>query len=316
MRAAWAMLLLAVALPCAAAPERPLIGVWVTDVYDLDATNRSFSAKFWVWSVAPAGSKIKPLNTLSVIHARQLTVSPPVTQALSGQEWAQSQVTAVVRHHWNTRAFPFDRHTLQIVVEDSAYDDTALEYVVDHKQSGIEPDALGANWQLTGFRVLLEKHTYPSTFGDPSLTEPRSRWHRMVVEMDLQRHAVEIFIKLLIGAYAAFLLALLSFRIHTDQPTLFSARLALLVGSLFATVVNLRSTESVIGRSEVFTLVDKIHFAIALYIIIAALAALASRREHDRERPERALARDRVLMVAFGVSFVAINVGLILSAMR
>lgn len=316
MRTGWMALLLAVALPCAAAPERPLVGVWVTDVYDLDPTNRSFTAKFWVWSVTPAGSKIKPLTTLAVVHARQLSISPPVTIQMAGQEWSQAQVTAVIRHHWNTRAFPFDRHTLQIVIEDSAYDDTALEYVVDHQQSGIEPDALAHTWTRTGFRVLLEKHTYPTTFGDPTLSAPRSRWHRIVVETDVERHAVEIFIKLLIGAYAAFLLALLSFRIHTDQPTLFSARLALLVGSLFATVVNLRSTESVIGRSDSFTLVDKIHLTIALYILIAALAALASRREHDRERPERALARDRVLMPAFGISFVIVNALLIASAMR
>jgi hypothetical protein len=311
----WALFLLLVALPCAAAPERPLVGVWITDLYDLDATNRSFTAKFWIWSVLPAGSKINPVKTMTVRHARQLTTFTPVTLKEDGKDWTLGLVTAVVQHHWDTRSFPFDRHTLEIVIEDAVYDDSLLEYVVDRKQSGTESDCLPRSWKATGFRLMTDRHTYRTTFGDPVLSAPRSQWSQLVIQVDVQREAVGIFVKLLVGAYVAFLLSLLSFRIKTDQPTLFSARLALLVGSLFATVVNLRSTESVIGRSEHFTLVDKIHFTIALYILASAIAALVSRREHDRERPERAIARDRVLMVVFGVSFLAINVALIWRAM-
>ena len=310
-----APLLLVIALPCAAAPERPLTGVWVTDLYDLDPTNRSFTVKFWFWSVTPAGSAIKPVDNLFIHHARQVTVSDAATLQKPGKEWAQGLVTAVVQHHWDTSSFPFDRHTLEIVIEDGTYDDSILEYVVDHRQSGINADCLPRSWQLTAFRVMTRAHTYPTTFGDPTQTAARSRWSQLVIQIDVQREAVEIFIKLLLGAYVSFLLAMLSFRIKTDQPTLFSARLALLVGSLFATIVNLRSTESVIGRSDHFTLVDKIHLIIALYIFLAAVAALASRREHDRERPERAAARDRLLMILFGASFVVVNAALIGRAM-
>jgi hypothetical protein len=312
----WALLLLAVALPCRAAPERALVGLWVTDLYDLDATNRSFTARFWIWSVTPVGSKIKPIESLSLLHSRQVAISDVDTVQVAGKEWAEELIVTVVRHQWDTRSFPFDRHTLEIVIEDSDYDDSTLQYVADQQQSGVASDSLPPSWRVTGFRLMTRNNTYPTTFGDPLLTTPRSQWSRVVVQIDVQRDAVGIFVKLLLGAYVAFLLSMLSFRIKTDQPTLFSARLALLVGSLFATVVNLRSAESVIGRSDHFTLVDKIHLAIALYILAAAVAALASRREHDRERPERAIARDRLLIVAFGASFVVVNAALIWLAMR
>jgi hypothetical protein len=306
-----ALAFLGVAASARAAPERPLVGVWITDLYDLDANNRSFTAKFWLWSVVPAGSKIKPLDTIIVTHARQFTASPPITIERSGMIWTQVAVTAVVRHHWDVAHFPFDGHELEIVLEDAEYDDASLQYTADVRQSGIDEHGLPRSWNLEGFSLSTRTTTYRTTFGDPALQAPRSRWSQAVARIEVKRDAVGMFVKLLIGAYVAVILALLSFRIKTDQPTLFSARLALLVGSLFATVVNLRSTEAVIGRSDHFTLVDKIHAVIAVYILGAALAAMMSRRDHDRERPEKAVRRDRLAMIVFAVSFVAVNAVLI-----
>lgn len=306
-----ALSLLAVPAPSAAAPERPLIGVWITDLYDLDPNNRSFTAKFWLWSVVPKESKLKPLDTILVTHARQFTASRPVSIEQSGMIWTQVAVTAVIRHQWNVTHFPFDAHNLEIVFEDDEFDDTGLQYTADVRQSGIEDDGLTGSWKLKGFSLATRTNTYRTTFGDPALQAPRSRWSQVVARIEVKRDAIGIFVKMLMGAYVAVVLALLSFRIKTDQPTLFSARLALLVGSLFATVVNLRSTESVIGRSDHFTLVDKIHTVIAVYILAAALAALVSRRDQDREQPEKAIRRDRLAMIVFAVSFVAVNAVLI-----
>jgi hypothetical protein len=306
-----ALAFLGAAAPCAAAPERPLVGVWITDLYDLDPNGRSFTAKFWLWSVTPPGSKIKPLDTIFVNHARQFTASRPVTIEQAGMIWTQVAVTAVMRHQWEVTHFPFDTHDLEIELEDGVYDDASLQYTVDARQSGIEENCLPRSWNLEGFSLTTRTNSYPTTFGDPALQVPHSRWSQAVARIEVRRDAVGIFVKMLMGAYVAVILALLSFRIKTDQPTLFSARLALLVGSLFATVVNLRSTEAVIGRSDHFTLVDKIHAVIAVYILAAAMAALMSRRDHDREQPERAIRRDRVAMVVFAVSFVAINAVLI-----
>jgi len=306
-----ALFLLGAAVPAGAVPERSLVGVWITDLYDLDPNSRTFTAKFWLWSVVPAGSKIKPLDTIFVNHARQFTASRPITIEQSGLIWTQVDVTAVIRHQWNVTHFPFDAHDLEIALEDAEYDDASLQYTADVRQSGIEEDGLPHSWNLRGFSLTTRTHTYRTTFGDPALQAPRSRWSQTVARIEVRRDAVGIFIKMLMGAYVAVFLALLSFRIKTDQPTLFSARLALLVGSLFATVVNLRSTEAVIGRSDHFTLVDKIHTVIAVYILAAALAAFVSRRDHDRERPEKAIRRDRLAMIAFAVSFVAVNAVLI-----
>lgn len=298
-----------------AAPERAVIGVWITDLYDLEPNSKSYGVRFWVWSVVRKDATIDPLGTMEFRHARSVTVGPPQVITVGDVTWKQREVRATFFTPWDVRSFPFDRHDLNFEMQDGLYDTTQLVYAVDTAQSGVDKEALPKTWHLTGFRAIETRYTFDTTFGDPSLTQQVSQYSQFEAHMLVRRNAVGIFFKLLLGAYVAFMMALLSFRIKTDQPTLFSARLGLLVGSLFATVVNLRSTEAVIGRSEHMTLVDEIHLTITIYVLLAAVAALVSRRHHDREKAQRALVVDRIAMVVFAVSFVAINVALILRAM-
>jgi nitrate reductase gamma subunit len=100
----------------------------------------------------------------------------------------------------------------------------------------------------------------------------------------------------------------------TEQPTLFSARLGLLVGSLFATVVNLRSTEAVLGRTDDFTLVDKIHITIAVYVFVAAVSALLSRRLCERDRAAFSRRVDNVSLIVTAAILLALNVVMISNA--
>src|SRR3954452_10433069 len=175
-------------------------------------------------------------------------------------------------------------------------------------ESGIDLDAMGSRWSIGSFRFDTELRRSPTTYGDPTLTKPKSYAAQGVVKVYAERRQTIIFAKLLIGAYVALLLAMLSYRIKTDQPTLFSARIGLLVGSLFATVVNLRSTEAVLGRTDDFTLVDKIHITISVYILVAAISALISRRLCDRDRVALSRKVDNISLLITASVFLALNV--------
>ncbi|MEA2336149.1 MAG: hypothetical protein QOE82_156 [Thermoanaerobaculia bacterium] len=295
------------------APERVLIGVWVTQIYDLDPSGGSFTATFWVWTRhSPSG--IHPLDTLHITSAKKVESEPTLTLVRGGEEWDQKFFRAVIRHSWDLREYPFDEHNLRINFEESLYDGTSVVYVPDKSQSGVDREALGSRWAIDAFHFETSLEKAATTYGDPTITEARSYWASGTVTVFAERQTSGIFVKLLIGAYVAVLLAFLSYRIKTDQPTLFSARLGLLVGSLFATVVNLRSTEAVLGRTDDFTLVDKIHISIALYILVAAIFALISRRLCDREQTAKSLKIDFIALLVTGALFISINVIMISDA--
>jgi hypothetical protein len=228
--------------------------------------------------------------------------------------WDQKFFRAVIRYAWELREYPFDEHNFVIRFEEGLYDGETLVYVPDRVQSGIDLEAMGSRWTVGSFRFDAELRRSPTTYGDPTLDKPKSFSANGVVTVYAERRQTIIFFKLLIGAYVALLLAMLSYRIKTDQPTLFSARLGLLVGSLFATVVNLRSTEAVLGRTDDFTLVDKIHITISLYIFVAAVSALLSRRLCERDRAALSRRVDNVSLIVTAAILVALNVVMISNA--
>ncbi|MEA2239825.1 MAG: hypothetical protein QOC81_4549 [Thermoanaerobaculia bacterium] len=301
------------AVPTAKAPERVLVGIWVTQIYDLDPSGGSFTACFWVWTRHSVNA-IHPLDTLHIAGAKKVESEPTLTLVKGGEQWDQKFFRAVIRYSWDLREYPFDEHNFAINFEEGLYDGASVVYVPDKPQSGIDPGALGSRWAVGSFHYETSLEKAPTTYGDPTITEAKSYWAHGKVTIYCERLKTSVFLKLLIGAYVAVLLALLSYRIKTDQPTLFSARLGLLVGSLFATVVNLRSTEAVLGRTDDFTLVDKIHITIALYILVAAIFALISRRLCERERISQSRTLDRIALLVTGAIFGAINVIMISDA--
>jgi hypothetical protein len=299
--------------PAVTGPERVVVGIYVTQIYDLDPTGGSFTASFWLWT-RHRGADIRPLDTIHILGAKKVESEPTLTLVKAGQVWDQKFFRAVIRYAWELREYPFDEHNFVIRFEEGLYDGQALIYVPDRMQSGIDLDAMGSRWSIGSFRFETELRRSPTTYGDPTLTKPKSFSAHGVATIYAERRQTMIFAKLLIGAYVALLLAVLSYRIKTDQPTLFSARLGLLVGSLFATVVNLRSTEAVLGRTDDFTLVDKIHITISIYILIAAISALLSRRLCERDRVMLSRRVDTLCFWLTASIFAALNVVMISNA--
>jgi len=312
------LLLLAISVPAHAEFPKPvpaklsgvIIGIYVTHVYDLNPGGNSFTVGFWAWA-RHKSRDLHPLETLEIYQAKDVKAEKTVSIEKGGEIWDQRYFRAVIRYSWDMREYPFDEYNLPIEFGEGIYDTNTVTYVADTRQSGIEPDAMPAHWRVTRFHFDTGAMQYPSTFGDPTLTKPLTSmaFGKAVIEVERQHGA--IFFKLLIGAYVAFLLAVISYRIKTDQPTLFSARIGLLVGSLFATIVNLRATESVLGRTEDFTLVDQIHLLITVYILIAAVSALLSRRLCEHDRIEKSRKIDEISFILFAASFIAINVVMI-----
>jgi hypothetical protein len=105
-----------------------------------------------------------------------------------------------------------------------------------------------------------------------------------------------------------------SFLMAPDQAPVFSGRMTVLVGALFATVVNMQVGNSVLGSPEAVSLVDKIHIVALAYVFVAAVMAVISWRDYASGRESRARRRDLVSLCVFGASFLVINAILIVLA--
>jgi hypothetical protein len=80
---------------------------------------------------------------------------------------------------------------------------------------------------------------------------------------------------------------MLSFFYETRQPSLVSARTSLLVACLFSALVNMQDSESVMGRTESLTLLDRIHPQ--CYIFAGALATVFSQLTAEAGQAKQAM---------------------------
>jgi hypothetical protein len=283
------------------------IGVYVTSLRDLDSAGDSFGIDFWVWSVHPPGDD--PLESLEFVNAKQIETRLERTTKRGDREWSRLKARATVLHNWDLSDFPFDRQTLTMDLGIAGSDAPACG--VDRAGSGYEKGIAPEGWRIAAFDVERRTRLTATDFGDPARSGTSAQEH-LLVTVELQRESVVGFVKLVAGVYAAIAIALLSFLMAHE-----SARMTVLVGALFATIINMQMGNSVLGSPKAVSLVDEIQFLAVAYVFVAAVMAVISWRDYNsgREgREGRARRRDHISLCVFGASFLLINAILILLA--
>ncbi len=287
------------------------IGIFITSLHDLDVAGDTFGVDYWVWSVHPP--ELNPLESMEFLNAKEADADLDLTEERGDRSYSQRKISAVVRHDWDLSNFPFDRQVLDIVLEEAAADTTTLVYSADTANSGYNEGIRLEGWRITDFAIEERTVDYMTTFGDPDISSGSS-YARLVASVQIEREGATGFFKLIAGVYAASAIGLLSFLMVPDNPPIFGARMVVLVGALFATVISLRASEAVLGRTESLSLVDKIHIVAMVYIFIAALIAVLARKACESGKEELAKRRDRIWLRVLGISFVLINGLLIIMA--
>jgi hypothetical protein len=298
-------------------PRTCQVGIYITSLRDFKLADKSFTADFRVWSVCPE-KDLKPLESMEFVDAIEYQFSHDITlnkKNKSGlfstkQEvyWSQRDITATLYHNWDVNNYPFDRHVLKISLEEAIQDSKGFVYTPDFKNSGYQRDMKTSSWKITSSTLVEQRISYTTTFGDPALSSKQGVYSRLVVSIPIRRAKIVSFFKLTAGVYVAFAVAMLSFFYDTSQASLVSARTSLLLGCLFAALVNMRAPESVIGRTEGLTLVDQIHIVAIIYIFGAAITTVYSRLSSEAGQAKFSMWRDRKLFFrAFTISFIVVN---------
>jgi hypothetical protein len=295
------------------APNTCRVGIYVTGLRGFDFNNHSFSTDFDVWSVCPSPD-LQPLNSLELIGAIDSEMNNMATVEVVNQSdtfsprttlyWSQAEIKATLYYRWNLKNYPFDRQQLTINIQESMQDAGSFIYTPDFLQSGYQKSIPITGWKIEGFSIQERTIEYDTTFGNPSLSDGTGRYSRLVITLDLQRSNLVSFLKLTAGVYAAVALSAMSLLLNED----YADRLGILVGTLFAAVVNLQVADSALGQTDSFTLTDFIHVMAILYIFATACISLYSRKLTEAGQNHVAVQLDRrIALPIFIVSFVLFN---------
>ena len=103
-----------------------------------------------------------------------------------------------------------------------------------------------------------------------------ARYAQLRGDRDAGADAADDVHQLTSRVYAGVFIALLSFFYDPNDRGAFGGKLGLLVGVLFAVLVNLRSADSSVGNTGQLTLVTEIHLVTLVLIAALAIVALAT----------------------------------------
>lgn len=294
-------------------PKTCQIGIYITSFQNFDPVGKSFAANFWVWSLCPFDT-LKPLESLKVVNGKKVsknygsfTRSENLSDTFKASKdlfWSEQELSTTIYYNWDNKSYPFDRHVLQIFLEETKLDAANFVYSPDFANSGYQQDMALEGWKLTDFKISQINFPYRTSFGNPSIQKKLSYRSRLVISITINRESKVSFFKLSAGVYAAVALSIMALLLNEE----FGSRMGIFVGTLFAVLVNMQAATSDLGSNNSITLIDFIHIIAIVYIFITAILLVCTQflSEVKQYKSSRYLMR-RVAVPLLAGSFIVLN---------
>jgi hypothetical protein len=285
------------------------VGAYVAQLPLVDLKTNEFKVTFWIW-FRWRDDSLDPLETFDLVGGHVDTKENVVRQELpGGVRYAAARISATISSLFNLRRFPLDDHVLTIAIEDGDHDASALRFVADTANAGVDPVVRIPGWSVGEVTARTGTHRYSTNYGDITVpTGNQSTYSRFELRVSADREGLGYFIKLFWGSYLAALIAFLAFFI---RPTDLDPRFGLGIGAIFAAAGNAYVISSSLPESPTMTLADAISGVAILYIFFTLIASVVSLHLWTSGRETASRTLDRALLWVLGATFVALNIVLV-----
>ena len=273
-----------------AQPDTVKVGSYVISVHDINFREKEYTARFWLWFTY-ANPEFDFSKQLDIPNAKTIETPEIIMDSIDGKAWAIMKMKATMKEKWNVRDFPFDEQHLRIQIENTLFDNKSLVFQPDVKGSQYDSEDALDGWIINDFRVSSGNNLYETGFGDSRPGRDKQIFSTFLIELDIHRDALGLFMKIFLGMYIAFLIAMISF---TPQPWELEPRFGLPVGGLFAAVGNKYIIDSLLPETSAFTLVDTLHTITFLGIFSTLVVSAIALKLYDTGRKEACLKVNRV----------------------
>jgi len=291
--------------------DRPTtVGLYLQSLSLVNTSANSFMADFYVWTLSPENGP-DPLASFSLPQSQSRTILEHWTEHNDGTLWSVRQVRAVMAKDWDMSNYPFDRHSVNLVIGPYSDANTVPPFAIDQKNSGFGSLAASEGWQIQDFHLSVKAVRYPTNFGDPFAHSRSDSYKWIVASFELHRKGGWLFANMMVGAYIAFFAAMLACFMRTNHPPIFAGRMSLQIAALFAIIINHRQIVPSTGRLTITTLPDELHLILYVLVFVALLITLRSRVLNEAGREEYAIRWERRSTLVLLCIFLIANITLI-----
>lgn len=266
-----------------AEPDTVRIGAYVMSIHDINFRDKEYTMRYWLWMLHNM-DELDAVKQTEIPNAKSVERSEVFEDSLDNKAWVIMKMKSVMKQSWKVNDYPFDKQFLSVHFENTEYDQDDLVFVADTLGSTYDKELTVDGWSVTNFNVTTGTNNYETNFGDYTNSNASCTYATFNINMKLERNAFGLFLKLFVGMYISFLIAMVSFLIH---PKDVEPRFGLPVGALFAAVGNKYIIDSLLPETASFTLVDSLHtftfVSIFLTIFVSAFALSAFRKKQVKK---------------------------------
>ena len=287
-----------------AQPDTVKVGAYVISLHDINFRDKEYTVRFWLWFVYD-NPNFDFSKQLDIPNAK--TIEPPeiIMDSLDGRTWVIMKMKCTMKERWTVHDFPFDKQHLRMQIENTLFDNKSLVFVPDILGSKFDKEDVLDGWTISDFNVSDGSHLYETGFGDGRPGRDQQTFSTFLLEMDIDREALGLFMKIFLGMYIAFLIASISF---IPKPWELDPRFGLPVGGLFAAVGNKYIIDSVLPETSAFTLVDTLHTLTFLGIFAILVVSAICLTLYDMDKKEACIKVNKYGSWVVIVSYIAANV--------
>ncbi|MBS1545676.1 MAG: hypothetical protein JST14_18710 [Bacteroidetes bacterium] len=296
--------LLFVSAVAQAQPDTVKVGAYVISVHDINFRDKEYTIRYWLWFLYK-NPDFNFSTQLDIPNAKEIDDPDTVVDSVNGMKWVQMKMKCVMKESWVVHDFPFDKQHLRLRVENTVFDKNKLIFAADKRHSTFNQAEGLDGWKLTNFQVTSDTTRYGTGFGDPRPGRDSQTFSTFKIDMDIEREAWGLFLKIFIGMYIAFLIALVSFVSH---PWELEPRFGLPVGGLFAAVGNKYIIDSLLPESPEFSLVDTLHSLTFMGILAVLAVSALSLKYYNDENKAACLKVNRIGSRAVTIIYVVLNI--------
>jgi hypothetical protein len=238
------------------------VGMYLTNLYDIDLNNSQYNAQFWVWFLHD-NPDYQPANRTEIVNGKSWSRQNDFRDDSGDTIWDVMSFRALISEEWDIKRYPFDTQTLHIQLEDIEETAEDLTFVPDTAGTRIDESLIPDGWKLRDYRIDVASHQYNTSFGDPALgSETTSEFSRVSLVMTIEREGQRLFITIFIGFFVATLFVLMTLAVNMSRrahPVIpLQPRVTLASGAIFSTIGSIYLLVNQMPYTTEFTLADSL----------------------------------------------------------
>ncbi len=301
-------------------PIKVLTGLYVSNLAGLDQTSETFDAAgylMYTWrdsrlAYAPVqnetsrGSSLDKIwhPEIEMVNFKSSTNSDTSVDILpDGTVLAQERLAKTLSASLALQKFPFDRQSLQVVLESLKYDDRTVELVADSPKISIGTDSFVSlsEWQIGTATGTNSKSFFP----------PENQYYsRVTVQVKVTRNYGFYVLKVMLPL---LLITIASWSVFWIDPREFSTQIGIAFTNLLTVVALLLVINDTLPRVSYLTMMDGFTIICFLTILIAILVLIIAHRSTTKDNYQRAYKVQQLARSIVPIGFVLSNLCLVMT---